>query len=242
MASGNVQVNSNASLQNPYKQFTYTLAANAQVEVFYAFNYFRVISFTGTANDLRLRFGGSGSDTEFPGAGIGYELSEAVDRIFIRNTGGGSIDITIALAIGRISDDRLNVSGTVNVTGTVEISNDVGNPIPVNGSLTSVGSITNVVSTSEEIPTTLDSIADVSVANNTTTLLAAADATRKELHVCNPEAAGGSNIRIGDSGAGSANGIILQPGAIYIITTEAAVYAWHNKGSSISVPVMRIQA
>lgn len=100
------------SAQNPYKEFTYTIQPFAAETIFYVFDYFRLISFTGTIADMRLRFGGSGSDTQFTGAGIGYKLIQPLDRVTIRNEGAAPMTVTVAMAVGFISDDRLNFQNT----------------------------------------------------------------------------------------------------------------------------------
>ena len=99
---------------NPYKQFTFTIADGAQQTLFYDFNYFRILSANVTTG-VTVRFGSSGTPTDVVGAGIGYEMPAVVGRADIANNSGGTLTITVAVAIGRIDDDRLNVSGAINV-------------------------------------------------------------------------------------------------------------------------------
>ncbi len=111
------------SVQNPYKQFPLTIAANATERIQYDYNFFRVLS--ASANTFAVRFGQSGAESDVIGAGVGYELPEVVRDVFIRNLSGSSITLTVAMAIGKIYDDRLNVSGNINavtVTPTTLVS------------------------------------------------------------------------------------------------------------------------
>lgn len=101
------------SLDNPYKEFTFTIAAGAIEQVYYAFDYVRCLTFTGANTDIKLRFGKSGSESDFIGAGIGIKMPYVVESLAIRNASASPITVTFALAIGIINDDRLNVSGTI---------------------------------------------------------------------------------------------------------------------------------
>lgn len=100
-------------VQNPYREFTLTIPAGEYRDIPYAFNYFRIMSLTGSG--LKVRFGGSGEYTSIIGAGFGLELPQAIQRVFFQNDSVNPLTVTVGLAIGKISDDRANVSGTVNV-------------------------------------------------------------------------------------------------------------------------------
>jgi hypothetical protein len=85
----------------------------------------------------------------------------------------------------------------------------------------------------------LDSAADVSIDTVTTALVSAANSNRKDLVIANL-AANLSTMRIGDAGAGAANGIELAPGAAVTLTTAAAVYAYNPGASAESLAVLEI--
>lgn len=90
-------------------------------------------------------------------------------------------------------------------------------------------------------PTTLDSIADVSLVLAVTTQILAADATRKEAIISNL-AGNTQTFRIGDSGAAAANGTPLPPGATIILETTAEIHGFNPGAVSESVAVTVTQA
>jgi len=102
-------------IQNPYREFTYVIPASGQQEILYAHSYFRIMSLSA-AGSVAVRWGQSGSQSSVIGSGIGIELPEAVDRVTLINLGGADVTITVALSMGRVSDDRLNVSGTLSTS------------------------------------------------------------------------------------------------------------------------------
>ncbi|MDX1939667.1 MAG: hypothetical protein SFU99_03900 [Saprospiraceae bacterium] len=103
----------------PYLELTYVIPAGARQEVFQVFNYFRVMSMSGGA--LSVLFGQNGIESPFTAAGVGIRFEESFMRMTLINTGGTTMTIRIALALGNVQDDRLNVSGVVTVDGTVDI-------------------------------------------------------------------------------------------------------------------------
>jgi hypothetical protein len=111
----NELITSGTEIANPYREFTFSVAVSGAETIFFAHRYFRVMTISGTAS---IRFGASGSKTSFIGAGVGIELDSPTDRVTIFNEGGGILTLTVALSMGRISDDRLNVSGTVSTQET----------------------------------------------------------------------------------------------------------------------------
>lgn len=113
----NPQIIAQGGAQTRYKEYTYTIAAGAAVEIGEVFNYFRVLS--QSASSLSVQFGDDANTSTFSGAGLGIKFENLPSKIVIRNTGVVPTTITIALAIGYIYDDRLNVSGTVTVSGSV---------------------------------------------------------------------------------------------------------------------------
>jgi len=123
------RLNVETAISNPYKQFTYVIPNGAIETIFYQFNYFRVLN-VSNSDGVTIRFGSSGTPTDVVGAGIGYELPSVVDRADIRNQSGSDVTITVACAIGRINDDRLNISGDLNVAvpSVIESIKDVTVP------------------------------------------------------------------------------------------------------------------
>lgn len=107
--------------QTRYQELTYTIAAGARQEIFDVFNYFRVLNSSAA---LEVQFGDDAFISRFTGAGIGVRFENAPSRVTIRNPSGAPVAVTIALAMGFIYDDRLNVSGTVNIDGSVTTTTD----------------------------------------------------------------------------------------------------------------------
>lgn len=83
---------------------------------------------------------------------------------------------------------------------------------------------------------TIDSKADVSVSATTTAVVSAAVANRRTVLLSNP-VSNTREFRIGDSGAGAANGVILNPGDTFAFDTVAAVYAYNPHGAAQSISV-----
>ncbi len=102
-------------INNPYKEFTLSIPDGGIETIFYEFNFFRILSISTTTN-VTIRYGSSGTPSDVVGAGIGYEMGAIVDRVQIQNNSGGVLTITVALAVGKISDDRLNISGAINIS------------------------------------------------------------------------------------------------------------------------------
>lgn len=103
--------------QIPYQEFTYTIAAGANVDIFQVFNYFRVLSLS--AGSLSVQFGQNGLITPYSGQGVGIQLAFTYDRLRLINTSGVSMTITIAIALGIVFDDRLNVSSALSVGSVI---------------------------------------------------------------------------------------------------------------------------
>lgn len=80
--------------------------------------------------------------------------------------------------------------------------------------------------------------ADVTVAATTTTQLLGANANRKEAWVSNNSTS--AIARIGDSSTGAARGFALQPGAVAIIDSKAAIYAYNPSGAGITFGLMEV--
>lgn len=105
---------SNKQIQSPPKQFSFTIPAGAIETIYYELNFLRILSLSD-ASALKIRFGDTGTETDVVGAGVGYAWPYTVSNVFLRNTSGAPITVTVAVAVGQIFDDRLNVSGNINV-------------------------------------------------------------------------------------------------------------------------------
>lgn len=185
----------------PYQELTYTIAAGARQDIFAVFNYFRVVSQSGGA--LSTRFGQNGLETPFTGQGIGVNFRATFPRLTLINTGGTSMTITVALAIGTINDDRLNVSGTVSVQGTVSTNDNPGTTVAYNQvSVTSTATLISAQSTAKR---------HVIIKNHTTSA---------------------QTLFIGDSAVTTGTGIELAIGESITIDTEAAIYGRTASGTA----------
>lgn len=198
---------------NPYREFTYTIAAGGIERIYYNFDYFRVITLTATNNNLVfVRFGEAGSESNIAGAGIGYKLPGVVNSCFIRNTNASSITVTVALAVGWINDDRLNVSGAITIDNTVT------NPIYVDNA----ASIFNLLD-------------DVALNSSTATQVFAGYGQAKEA-IISSMATGGEIIYLGDSTVNNTTkrGIKLAQGQTAVIACKSitgGLYAISDSGT-----------
>jgi len=199
----NQQIIAQGNAQTRYKEYTYALAAGANIEIFEVFNYFRVLSLS--AGTLRVQFGDDPNTSAFTGAGIGIRFENLPSRITITNTSGVSANITIALAIGFIYDDRLSFSGTVTVSGTVSTTTS----------------------------STLASIADVTLTAATLIAIASANTSRRGLIITNTGANVariGDSVN-----TTATRGAQLLPNQSITIETLNAVSGISTAGSSVSV-------
>jgi hypothetical protein len=207
-ANNNNQLISQGIAQTRYQELTFTLAPNAVQEIFEVFNYFRVLT---SAVPIEVQFGADAFKTRFSGAGIGVRFENTPDRVTIRNLGAGSETITIALAMGFIYDDRLNVSGTVSVSGAVTVTNAISNTTA----------------------SALASIADVAIASGALTAIVAANTARRGVIITNT---GANNMRIGDSvNTGAARGALLLPNQSITLETLNAVGGWGIGATNVSI-------
>lgn len=100
------------TVQNPLQILTYTIAAGAYLEnIYFDFDYFRILSLSGGV--VHVRFAGNAQPAIFTSAGLGYKCPVVLPYLQLFNPNANPITITIAVAIGDITDDRLNVAGTV---------------------------------------------------------------------------------------------------------------------------------
>jgi hypothetical protein len=102
------------SIQDPLQFFDFSLAAGeVSPPIFFNYDYFRLLDLNGAS--LAVRFGGSGTEAVFLSAGIGYEIPVIIDRLVLRNISALPVTGRVALAVGKITDDRLSLSSAVSV-------------------------------------------------------------------------------------------------------------------------------
>lgn len=95
------------SIQNPYREFEIVVPAGGYTDpIRYNFDYFRMLQVNGPA--VEIQFGSSGTPTTFIGAGIGYKIPFVIQELRFNNPNAQATTIRFALAIGDVSDDRIN--------------------------------------------------------------------------------------------------------------------------------------
>jgi hypothetical protein len=117
------------SVQNPYREFTYAIPVSGQIPIYFAHNFFSVLSISAGAS-IAARFGAGGGETTIISAGIGLELPEVLPSVTLINKGAGIATVTVGMAIGRISDNRFSATTTLatsdvkaaNLRGTADIA------------------------------------------------------------------------------------------------------------------------
>lgn len=119
-------------------------------------------------------------------------------------------DVTVTVGIG---------DGDIQVANSVNIVNDVTIIPKASG--------------------TLDSKPDVSIDAASTELVIAANASRRKVRIGNL-ITNTATFRIGDIGAGAANGDELPPGSSWEEDTTAAVYAYNPSGGAESLTVVEV--
>lgn len=205
-----------SQIQNPYQEFTYTLAAGEQRRIDYSSDYFRVLDLTGTG--LKVRFAFNGSETEWTGAGIGFKSPAVFSYVILRNTSGAPFTITVAMAIGFITDDRLNVSGNINVvTPPATALTVVSNPAAPLEVIQDAGTNFAVKNVNPSAFTT----GQVSVGTSATLILAANTSNRALLTITAPAT---GDLFIGGAAVTVSTGIRVPAGSSYSTTNTAARY------------------
>jgi len=93
-----------------YTALTYTLTANEAQNIEVPGGFIRFLSSTG-ATDLQL--GIDGETPENLPVGVGLQIPGGFQRVRVSNPNAGAVTFEVVIAAGTVSDDRLNVSGTV---------------------------------------------------------------------------------------------------------------------------------
>ncbi len=183
---------------------------------------------------------GAGETVKFPSGKFVRLIttSSAVTLTFYASTGEVIGDAENVQAGFRISAADLGVSGF----GSVDVTSAAAQTVTAIISTVPVDydRLTGSIAVTTTPPGTLDSLADDSVAAATTELIAAADTDRHELIITNL-AANTATFRIGDSGAGAANGVPLAPGETLVLNTSAAVYAYNPGAAAQTLAITAIK-
>lgn len=126
-----------------------------------------------------------------------------------------------------------------NSVSTLNIELVIGRGILRDNRFVASGNVSVSIAVGEE----LDTPAHSSVADSTKTLIAAANTNRSYADIQNLEATGGDDVYIGGVNLASGRGIKVPAGQVYRIENNtAAIYAYHNKGSALSVAVVESQS
>lgn len=163
------------------------------------------------------------------------ELSQDVDITFLRGNSriGVATGAPDGFSFGPLSEERkfheVQILSTINQTCRIAIANDEAFIQRLVGSFTAT--LTKA--------TVFDSIADVNLPATATTLILAADANRRVVTITNLSAS--VVLRIGDNGAGAADGTPLDAGASIDIEGEGAIYAYNPSGAAVLVAVSQVK-
>ena len=100
------------SVSAPYWQRTMTLKPGQTHIERYVYDSFNLL-YASIPDALQVTFGGAAVQSGFS-TGMGYKLTTPVEYIQFFNTSDSPLEITFALAVGGITDNRLTVSGVIN--------------------------------------------------------------------------------------------------------------------------------
>lgn len=202
----------------PYLENTFTLAAGERREVFQVYNYFRVLALTG--GSLSVRFGQNGVETPFTSAGVGAKFEDIFSRLTLVNTHvTDSMTLTIAIALGSINDDRLNVSGSVVVSS-------ITNPV----------TITGVISGITQIDQSNDFATSQTVVSNAAVQLVVAAAANGNITI----KAGVSDLYIAKTNAvTTANGFLIEANTSFTFATVTDIYGIRSAAGTDKAYVLK---
>ena len=170
---------------------------------------------------------------ERPIVGAWVVVTEATGTFTIALDGGDPIAIEKGLALyiddGEEPFKSINVADTSGAANTITLYVGQGNIIDRRF----------VPANSLPAPPVLDSIADVTLAATATTLILAASADRREALIHNLDA--GTEVRIGDSGAGATNGLPLAADATLSLNTSGAIHGYNPSGAGVDIAVVSFE-
>ena len=105
------QINNSSGLIS-YKEAVLNIGAGQTVTYQNPYNFMRILSSTGSDNDLVYRFGASSIET-FLTVGLGLRWPEVLPSVTIRNVSNSPVVLRIAEIQGDVLDDRLTITGDV---------------------------------------------------------------------------------------------------------------------------------
>lgn len=149
-----------------------------------------------------------GVETEFF-KGITYDADVEYKKVRLINPNDAEIFVKVAFGRGGLKDSRLTLGG---------------------------GS--EVVSVSTVSPDTLTTSAPVDCLDGAATLIAAANAARKEIVITN---SGAGKVFVQGAAGGAGEGIPLAVDQTTILTTSAAVHIRNDTGATVSINVAEIE-
>lgn len=118
-----VQINNSTNIIS-YNEVEVVVPANKQYVLYSPYNTIQLLESNAIhQDDLSFRFGSSAQETPFT-LGLNPTFPEVLASLTITNKTGADIQIRLALIVGNIKDNRLNVSGTIN-TSTAPLENVV---------------------------------------------------------------------------------------------------------------------
>jgi len=148
---------------------------------------------------------------------------------------GESFDISKGFFLSGIRSNKFILTNAAQVGASLRVMYGVAQ----NPSLTIVNPSSAASTVELTKATTPDSLADVSAVGATTTQIVSANSSRREILVHNNSAA--VTLRIGDSGAGAANGIPLPPGTGFVFSTSGDLYAYNPDAGAVTVALLSIE-
>ena len=110
-----VQINNSTTVIS-YREIEVIVPANKQYTLYSPYNTIQLLESNAVnTDDLSFRFGSSSEETPFS-LGLNPTFPEVLPSLTITNKTNADITIRLALIVGDIKDNRLNVSGTVTTT------------------------------------------------------------------------------------------------------------------------------
>lgn len=159
-----------------------------------------------------------------------HTLTAPVNDLFVRFDSGERVDAQQGVGFRRYYRDFTLASAT-------------GQTVVIFAGFGSVGdgrATANLnVTATQEPGNVLNNGGDVACANAAVTLLLAADVTRLEAVIVNPET-NTATVRIGPVTVGAASGVPLAPGQTAVLATNAAIYARNDSGAPVTISATSI--
>lgn len=108
-----VQIN-NSTQPVSYKEIDITIPPNGFYTIQQPYNYVRLLECSTQYQNLAFRFGALSIETSLT-LGIGLGFPEIFPSLTITNKTNGTVTLRLAFSVGVITDDRLNITGSVDV-------------------------------------------------------------------------------------------------------------------------------